>query len=98
MTTETFNWVEAKKRMKEGKFVARQEWLPHQMYIWYLPAEKVPSEFLVESHVKTLAERNGGYVEFLETIRMKRGDNKILTGWIPHWDSVSAEDWVEVHP
>ncbi len=97
MSTETFNWEEAQRRMREGKFVARQL-TQRNTYLWYMPAAKVPADWCKEPHLKRLAERNGGFIECLEAIRMKTGDNKVMTGWYPDYADSSAEDWVEVHP
>lgn len=95
---ETFNWAEAYKRIRAGKFVARQAWVELGLYIWYMPEARVPAEWCKEPHLKRLAESNGGFIECLECIRMKLSGNRVKTGWFPELDSVSAEDWVEVHP
>jgi hypothetical protein len=98
MSTETFNWEEAQRRMREGKFVARKAWIELDMYIWYMPEAKVPADWCKEPHLKRLAERNGGFIECLQVIRMKLSGNRVKTGWFAEWDSTSATDWVEVHP
>ncbi len=98
MSTETFNWVSACSRLREGKFVARKSWVELDVYIWYMPAAKIPAEWCKEPHLKRLAERNGGFVECLESIRMKTIEGKVMTGWVPSNEDSSAWDWVEVHP
>jgi hypothetical protein len=98
MSTETFNWVAAYMRMREGKFVARQAWVELDAYIWYMPAAKVPTSWCKEPHLKRLAEHNGGFIECLDAIRMKTADGKVMTGWVPDRVDSSAWDWVEVHP
>jgi hypothetical protein len=87
---------EAIEALKQGKKVARSGWNGKGMYLWLLPATKVPAEWCKEPHIKSLAEQNGGVVECLASIRMKTADNKILTGWLASQSDMMADDWSEV--
>jgi hypothetical protein len=87
---------EAIEALKQGKKVARSGWNGKGMYLWLLPATKVPAEWCKEPHLKSLAEQNGGVVECLASIRMKTADNKILTGWLASQSDMMADDWSEV--
>jgi hypothetical protein len=87
---------ESIEALKQGKKVARSGWNGKGMYLWLLPATKVPAEWCKEPHLKSLAEQNGGAVECLASIRMKTADNKILTGWLASQSDMMADDWSEV--
>lgn len=88
----------AVKEMQDGKFVAREGWNGKGMYLWIMPAMKVPLEWCKEPHLKKLAELNGGHVECLASIRMKTADNKVLTGWLASQTDIVATDWCVVTP
>jgi len=89
---------EAVKKMQEGGFVARYGWNSKGMYIWMMPPMRVPAEWCKEPHLKALAERNGGHIECLASIRMKTADNKVLTGWLASQTDIVATDWETVTP
>jgi len=89
---------EAIKLMQDGAFVARSGWNGKGMYLWIMPALSVPADWCKEPHLKSLAEKNGGFVECLATIRMKTADNKVLTGWLASQSDMMATDWCEVTP
>lgn len=82
--------------MKRGKKVARKGWNGKGMYLWLLPAANVNAEWCKEPHLKELAERNGGEIGCLGSIRMKTADNKVLTGWLASQTDMLSEDWVVV--
>lgn len=79
--------------MKAGKKVARRGWNGKGMYLWLLPAASVKAEWCKEPHLKELAEKNGGEVECLGSIRMKTADGKVLTGWLASQTDMLALDW-----
>lgn len=89
---------EAINEMKNGQKVSRAGWNGKEMYLWLMPAITVPADWCKEPHLKQLAERNGGSVECLATIRMKTADNKVLTGWLASQTDIVATDWCVVEP
>ncbi len=91
MSTLTFG--AALKEIQDGKFVRRAGWNGKGMYLWLLPACKVPIEWCKEPHLKRLAQEGGGFVECLPSIRMKTADNKVLTGWLASQTDMLATDW-----
>lgn len=95
-TTMTFG--DAIKEMQNGKFVSRSGWNGKGMYLWLMPACRVPAEWCKEPHLKNLAELNGGYIDCLPSIRMKTADNKVLTGWLASQTDIVATDWGIVNP
>lgn len=88
------NFGEAIEALKQGKFVARKGWNGKGMYLWLMPAATIKAEWCKEPHLKALAEKNGGEIECLGSIRMKTADNKILTGWLASQTDMLSEDWV----
>lgn len=84
--------------LKQGKFVARKGWNGKGMYLWLMPATSVKAEWCKEPHLKALAERNGGAIDALGSIRMLTADKKILTGWLASQTDMLSEDWVIVKP
>lgn len=90
-TGETFGW--AIKQLQNGAHVCRAGWNGKGMYLWLLPATKVPAEWCKEPHLKALAEQNGGHIDCLASIRMKTADNKVLTGWLASQTDMLATDW-----
>lgn len=83
----------ALKEMQNGEKVTRAGWNGKEMYLWIMPAATVPADWCKEPHLKALAEKNGGSIECLATIRMKTADNKILTGWLASQTDMMATDW-----
>lgn len=82
--------------LKRGYRVARCGWNGKGMYLWLLPAASVKAEWCKEPHLKELAEKAGGEVECLGSIRMKTSDGKVLTGWLASQTDMLAEDWFVV--
>lgn len=87
------NFGEAIEALKAGKKVTRKGWNGKDMYLWLMPAATVKAEWCKEPHLKELAEKNGGEVECLGSIRMKTADNKVLTGWLASQTDMLSEDW-----
>lgn len=92
------NFGGAIRAMQKGSFVARSGWNGKGMYLWIMPALNVPADWCKEPHLKALAEKNGGHIECLATIRMKTADNKVLTGWLASQSDMMANDWEVVSP
>lgn len=91
LRNQTFG--QAIEGMKAGNFVAREGWNGKGMYLWLLPAAKVKAEWCKETHLKQLAEDNGGEIEALGAIRMKTADGKVLTGWLASQTDMLSNDW-----
>lgn len=84
--------------LKHGKFVARRGWNGKGMYLWLMQPATVKAEWCKEPHLKALAEKNGGTIEALGSIRMLTADGKILTGWNASQADILSEDWIIVNP
>ena len=91
--TTQLNFGQALEALKNGRFVSRAGWNGKGMYLWVLPAAKVPVEWCKEAHLKKLAEDAGGAMDCLPSIRMKTADGKVLTGWLASQTDMFAEDW-----
>ena len=85
---------EALEALKKGYRIARAGWNGKGMYLWLLPAANVKAEWCRETHLKEVAEANGGEIEALGSIRMMTADRKVLTGWLASQTDMLAEDWV----
>lgn len=84
--------------LKNGHFISRAGWNGRGKYLWLLPAATVPAEWCKEPHLKLLAEKNGGAIECLPSIRMLTADRKVLTGWLASQTDMMATDWQVVDP
>lgn len=91
--TKGLSFGQAIEALKRGERVCRAGWNGKGMYLWLLPAAKVPAAWCKEPHLKQLAEANGGEIEALGSIRMKTADNKVLTGWLASQTDMLCEDW-----
>lgn len=88
------NFGEAIESLKKGKMVTRNGWNGKGMYLWYMPPAKVKAEWCKEPNLKALAEKNGGEIECMGSVRMKTADNKVVTGWVASQADMFAEDWM----
>lgn len=88
------NFGEAVEALKDGKLVTRKGWNGKGMYLWLLPAATVKTEWCKDNHLKKLAEKNGGEIECLSSVRMKTADNKVVTGWVASQVDMVADDWM----
>lgn len=93
MSDKNLNFGQAVQALKDGKAVSRAGWNGRGMYLWLLPAAVVKAEWCREPHLKLVAEKNGGEIECLGSIRMITADKKVLTGWLASQSDVLAEDW-----
>lgn len=84
---------QALEELKNNRFINRAGWNGRHMYLWMLPATRVPAEWCKEPHLKLLADDSGGHMDCLPSIRMKTADNKVLTGWLASQTDMFAEDW-----
>lgn len=88
------NFGQAIEALKEGKKIAREGWNGKGMWLFLLPAGRIPLAIIHDPALKKVVEENGGEIEALASIRMKTADNKILTGWLASQTDILAEDWV----
>lgn len=91
--TLNLTFGQALEALKTGRRVSRAGWNGKGMYLWLLPAAKVKAEWCREPHLKAVAEKNGGEIEALGSIRMMTADKKVLTGWLASQTDMLAEDW-----
>jgi len=91
------NFGEAIELLKKGHKVARSGWNGKGMFLFLLPAGKIPKSVINDPTLKEVLEDNGSdHFEALGSIRMKTSDDKILTGWLASQTDMLSEDWVEV--
>lgn len=87
------NLGQAIEELKKGRRILRAGWNGKGMYLWLLPAGKVKADWCQEEHLKELAEKNGGEIEALGSIRLLTANGEILTGWNASQADLLAEDW-----
>lgn len=90
--TDGKTFCEALDAIKVGIRVRRHDW-PLGSYLWLLPAASVKAEWCREPHLKQLAERNGGSIEALASIRLYQF-GQVLTGWNPTTEDLFATNWM----
>lgn len=83
----------ALEALKSGFRVTRKGWNGKDMYLWLMPANIVPIEWIKEDGLKDIAEKNGGAVQCLASIRMKTADGSVLTGWLASQTDMLSNDW-----
>lgn len=89
------NFGLALEALKTGKKIARQGWNGKGMFLFLLPAGKIPKTAIHDPALKTVLENTGkDHFEALGSIRMKTADDKILTGWLASQTDMLSEDWV----
>jgi len=98
ITRSNLTFGDAIQALRTGEFISRQGWSSKGMYLWLLPAANVPAEWCKEPHLRHIADRNGGSVECLASIRMFTADKKVLTGWLASEADILATDWQVVVP
>jgi hypothetical protein len=80
--------------LKIGGKVAREGWNGKDMFLFLLPAGRIPKTAIHDPMLKKILEDNGqDHFDALGSIRMKTADNKILTGWLASQTDMLAEDW-----
>ena len=88
------NFGEALDGLKHGLKVARAGWNGKSMFLFLLPAGRIPKSAIHDPMLKKVLEDSGeDHFEALGSIRMKTADNKILTGWLASQTDMLAEDW-----
>lgn len=94
VATTNLSFGKAIEALKRGQRVCRTGWNGKGMYLWLLPAATVKAEWCRETHLKAVAESNGGQIECLGSIRMMTADKKVLTGWLASQTDMLSEDWM----
>jgi hypothetical protein len=92
---------EALRLLKAGYRVQREGWNGKGMFLFLLPAGKVPFSAIHDSRLRTVLETEliddegkfPGEFEALGSIRMWTADKKILTGWLASQTDMLSEDW-----
>lgn len=93
----TYNFGQAIEALKRGHKVAREGWNGKGMFLFLLPAGKIPKSAINDGKLMEVLEGNGkDHFEALGSIRMKTADDKILTGWLASQTDMLAEDWCVV--
>lgn len=88
------NFGLALEALKQGKVIARQGWNGKGMFLFLLPAGRIPKAAIHDPKLREILENNGSdHFEALGSIRMKTADDKILTGWLASQTDLLAEDW-----
>ena len=88
---------QAIQALKQGKRVARIGWNGKGMFLFLLPAGRIPKSAIHDPALKAVLEGNGSdHFEALASIRMKTADDKILTGWLASQTDMLSEDWMIV--
>ena len=89
------NFGQALEELKAGNKIARTGWNGKGMFLFLLPAGRIPKAAIHDPALKKVLENNGSdHFEALGSIRMKTADDKILTGWLASQTDMLAEDWV----
>lgn len=97
-----FTFGEAIERLKAGKRVARHGWNGKGMFIWLLPAGKIPKTAIYDPALRAVIDQHveGDTFEALPSIRMwtrnAEGRWAVLTGWLASQTDMLSEDWYEV--
>lgn len=88
---------EAIEKMRNGELVAREGWNGKGMFLWMKPGAVVPSKFIQDKVLKSIAESQGGEVCCLPIVCMKTADNKVVSGWLASQADIFATDWIVVY-
>lgn len=86
----------ALEALKAGRRISRRGWNGKGMWLFLLPAGRIPLAICHDPALRAVVEANGGEIEALASIRMKTADNRILTGWLASQTDLLASDW-QVH-
>ena len=94
------NFGQALEALKSGKRIARKGWNGKGMFLFLLPAGKVPIKAIHDPKLKQVIEEqvDGNEFEALGSIRMwttnSRGRKAVLTGWLASQTDMLENDWV----
>jgi hypothetical protein len=91
------NFGQAIEALKLGRRVAREGWNGKNMFLFLLPAGKVPIAAITDPALREVVKTELGGSDTFDaygSIRMFTADKKILTGWLASQTDMLAEDWV----
>ncbi len=93
---EKLKFGEALEALKDGKRVQREGWNGKNMFLFILPAGKVPKTAIHDEKLRQVidAEVQGDTFDALGSIRMFTADKKVLTGWLASQTDMLSEDWI----
>lgn len=96
MESQGANFGDAIAALKKGKRVARQGWNGKGMFLFLLPAGKVPKSAIHDPALRKVMDEQveGDTFEALGSIRMFTADKKVLTGWLASQTDILSEDWI----
>ena len=88
---------EAIRFLKEGKKIARLDWIKKGIWICLIEGNPNSNFDQVPDHFKPLAIQSGlkGIVT-LPCIAMKTPNNSLLLGWQASCDDILADDWMDL--
>ena len=92
------NFGEAIEALKQGKKVTRKGWNGKGMFLFLLPAGKIPKSVIHDGALASVVDEvDGDYFEALGSIRMwtvnSEGRKAVLTGWLASQTDMLSEDW-----
>jgi hypothetical protein len=93
--TSNLTFGAAVEALKQGKRVAREGWNGKGMFLFLLPAGKVPKSVIHDPALRAVMDEQieGDTFEALGSIRMFTADKKVLTGWLASQTDILLEDW-----
>lgn len=94
MKPYNLNFGQALEALKAGKKVARAGWNGKRMFLFLLPAGKIPKTAIHDGALRSVVDEvEGDHFEALGSIRMFTADRKVLTGWLASQTDMLSEDW-----
>lgn len=92
---QNLNFGAAVEALKSGKRVAREGWNGKNMFLFLLPAGRVPKAAIHDPALRKVMDEQieGDTFEALGSIRMFTADKKVLTGWLASQTDILSEDW-----
>lgn len=89
------NFGQALEALKTGKRVRRMGWNGKGMFLWLLPAGRVPKAVIHDPGLRAVISEQieGDTFDALPSIRMWTADRKVLTGWLASQTDMLSEDW-----
>lgn len=93
------NFGQAIEALKEGKRVSREGWNGKGMFLFLLPAGRIPKSAIHDPRLREIIDEKieGDTFEALGSIRMwttnSAGRWAVLTGWLASQTDMLSEDW-----
>ena len=95
MENKNLTFGAAIEALKQGKRVCREGWNGKGMFLFLLPAGKVPKTAIHDPALRAVMDEQieGDTFDALGSIRMFTADKKVLTGWLASQTDMLSEDW-----